>query len=119
MIALWVGLGALVGAPLRYVTDRALQQRWDTRFPMGTLTVNLVACLVLGVLAGSRAVDPEVAALVGTGLCGALSTWSTLGFETVRLIEVGAGRMALGNAALSIAGGIGLAALGWWAAASW
>jgi CrcB protein len=113
VIALWVGVGAVVGAPLRYLTDRAMQQRWDTRLPLGTLTVNLVASLLLGLLAGVHELDPAVAALVGTGLCGALSTWSTFGYETVRLLAVRERAIAAAYVALSVVAGIGLATLGW------
>ena len=65
--------GAVVGAPLRYLVDRAVQARHDTVFPWGTFTVNVVGCLVLGTLAGATASQP-VALLAGNGLCGALRT---------------------------------------------
>jgi CrcB protein len=113
VIALWVALGAVVGAPLRYLTDRAIQQRWTTRFPSGTLTVNLVASFVLGLLAGAHDLDPMVAALVGTGFCGALSTWSTFGYETVRLVAVRERAIAAVYVVVSIGAGVALAALGW------
>ena len=77
MTLLWVALGAAVGAPLRYLTDSAVQSRHDTVFPWGTLTVNIVASLVLGVVTGAvtaGAASAELQALIGTGLCGALST---------------------------------------------
>jgi len=53
VIAVLVVVGAMVGAPLRYLTDRTLQARHDTAFPWGTFTVNVVGCLVLGALAGA------------------------------------------------------------------
>ena len=86
MIALLVALGAAVGAPARYLTDRAVQRAHDTLFPWGTLSVNVAASLVLGVLAGAGAHLPaSTMALVGTGFCGSLSTFSTFGYETTRL----------------------------------
>ena len=94
MTVLLVALGAAVGAPLRYLVDRAVQARHDSLFPWGTFAVNVAGSLVLGVLAGgstSHAVPGSVVALVGTGLCGALTTYSTFGYETIRLIEDGAG----------------------------
>jgi CrcB protein len=84
--------GAAVGAPLRYLTDLLVQSRHDSVFPWGTLTVNAAGSLVLGVTAGVLSADPGpawVLALVGTGLCGALTTFSTFAFETVRLTEEG------------------------------
>ena len=114
MTVLLVALGAALGAPARYVTDRAVQSRHDSRFPWGTLAVNLVASLVLGILtgAGSRW-HPDIAAVVGTGFCGALSTFSTFSFETVRLTLDGARFEAVANVVVSLVAGIGAAALGW------
>jgi CrcB protein len=113
VIALMVALGALVGAPARYMTDRAVQSRHDTAFPWGTLTVNIVASVVLGMLTGAAShVDPHVIALVGTGFCGALSTYSTFSYETLRLTVEGARFYAVANVVLSVVAGIGAAALG-------
>lgn len=86
-----VAAGAAVGAPLRYLTDRAIQSRTRRPLPWGTLTVNVVGSAVLGLVTGlaSRAViSPQLLLLLGTGLCGALTTWSTLAYETVRLTEM-------------------------------
>ena len=114
MTVLLVSLGALVGAPARYLTDRAVQTRLGSAFPWGTLAVNLVASLVLGVLLGAgTSADPGLVSLVGTGFCGALSTYSTFSFETLRLHQRGAAGSAIGYLALSVAGGLGVAAAGW------
>lgn len=51
-LILLVLAGGAVGAPLRYVTDRLVQRRRDQVFPWGTLTVNVVGSLVLGVVLG-------------------------------------------------------------------
>ncbi len=112
MTVLMIAIGAAIGAPARYFADRAVQSRHDTVFPWGTLSVNLLASLLLGVLAGA-AVARSVADLIGTGFCGALSTYSTFSFETVHLAQRGARFHAMANAAVSIVGGIGAAALGW------
>lgn len=116
MTLLLVVVGAAVGAPLRYLTDRAVQSRHDSLFPWGTFIVNVVGSLILGVLAGGAAagaVPGSAIALLGTGLCGALTTYSTLGYETLRLAEDGARRYAALNAAISISAGLGAASLGW------
>jgi CrcB protein len=112
---LLVALGAAVGAPLRYLVDRAVQARHDSVFPWGTFVVNVVGSLVLGVLAGgsaAHAVPGSAMALLGTGLCGALTTYSTFGYETVRLLEERAGRQALLNAVASVTAGLAAAYLG-------
>ena len=113
---LLVCLGAAVGAPARYLVDRAVQSRHDSVMPWGTLAVNLTGSLVLGVLAGlavHREVPDGVLWAVGTGFCGALTTYSTLGYETLRLYESGAWFYAIGNVMVSLAAGLGAAALGY------
>lgn len=111
MTVLLVALGAAIGAPLRYLVDRAVQARHDSAFPWGTLTVNAAGSFVLGLLAALPA-GGGVMAFAGTGLCGALSTYSTFGYETVRLAEDGARFYALLNAAASVAAGLGAAYCG-------
>jgi CrcB protein len=111
-----VVLGAAVGAPLRYLTDRLVSTRHTSRFPFGTLTVNLVASLVLGfvtALAASGDAGGPVVALLATGFCGALSTYSTYAFETLRDLESGRWRVAVANVVVSVLVGLGAAALGW------
>lgn len=106
-----VVLGAAVGAPLRFVTDRVVQSRHDTGFPWGTLVVNVAGSFVLGTVLGSTA-SPTVVALVGTGFCGALTTYSTFGYETVQLAAGGSRLFAALNAVVSVSAGLGAAALG-------
>ncbi|MER7583707.1 fluoride efflux transporter CrcB [Kitasatospora sp. NPDC097691] len=106
---LLVVAGAVVGAPLRYLTDRAVQSRHDSVFPWGTFTVNVVGCLILGTVTGAvaaGAASSRVQLLLGTGLCGALTTYSTFSYETLRLAGTGAGRYALANVAGSVAAGL-------------
>ena len=115
MTTLLVVLGAAVGAPLRYLIDRAVQARHDTGFPWGTFTVNAGGSLVLGVLAGgatAHAVPGELVALLGTGLCGALTTYSTFGYETIKLLEDRARMYAVLYATASVAAGLGAAFIG-------
>jgi CrcB protein len=110
----WVALGAAVGAPARYLTDRWVQLRHDSVFPWGTLTVNIAASLVLGVLAGAaNGVAPAVALVLGTGFCGALSTYSTFSYETLRLLETQARFLAVANVVVALVAGFGAVALGW------
>ena len=117
MTLLLVLLGAAVGAPLRYLTDRAVQTRHDSLFPWGTLLVNLAGCLILGVLTGV-ALPNAVLSLLGTGFCGALTTYSTFGYETLRLVERKAYLYATLNVTVSVVAGLGAALLGYTAAAA-
>lgn len=115
MNVLLVILGAVVGAPLRYLTDRAVQTRHDTVFPWGTFTVNIVGSIVLGGLVGAAtvaAVPHSVQLLVGVGFCGALTTYSTFSYETLRLYEDGAHFHAVANVVVSVAAGLGAAFTG-------
>ncbi|QES55412.1 fluoride efflux transporter CrcB [Streptomyces venezuelae] len=112
---LLVVVGAAVGAPLRYLLDRAVQARHDSVFPWGTFVVNAAACLVLGALAGAAlagAASSRLQLLLGTGLCGALSTYSTFSYETLRLAERGRGFLAAANVVASVLVGLGAVRLG-------
>jgi fluoride exporter len=110
--AVLVFVGAMVGAPLRYLTDRLVQSRHDSLFPWGTLTVNLAGSFVLGVLAGAGTAIPDgVAALVGVGFCGALTTYSTFSYETLRLAEQKAYFYAAMNVVVTVVAGLGAAFL--------
>ncbi|MCY0962161.1 fluoride efflux transporter FluC [Streptomyces sp. H27-H5] len=112
---LLVVAGAVVGAPLRYLTDRAVRGRHDSLFPWGTFVVNAAACLVLGALAGATlagAASSRLGLLLGTGLCGALSTYSTFLYETLRLVERGDRFLAAANVLASVLVGLGAVHLG-------
>ncbi|MFG2453980.1 fluoride efflux transporter CrcB [Streptomyces sp. M41(2017)] len=112
---LLVVLGAAVGAPLRYLTDRAVQVRHDTLFPWGTLVVNVAGCLVLGLLTGAASAghaSDHLQLLLGTGLCGALTTYSTFSYETLRLTGTGAAFYAAANVIVSVTAGLGAAFAG-------
>ncbi|WP_329138720.1 CrcB family protein [Streptomyces sp. NBC_01476] len=112
---LMVLTGAVVGAPLRYLTDRAVQARHDTVFPWGTFTVNIAACAGLGFLTGAATattVPQALQHLIGPGLCATLSTYSTFSFESLRLAETGSRYFAFANAGVSIVAGLGTAYVG-------
>jgi CrcB protein len=112
----WVCLGAAVGAPGRYLVDRAIQARHDSLMPWGTMLVNVVGSFVVGLLTGlatTHEVPDAVALALGTGLCGALTTYSTFSYETFRLFEHGARLYALLNSGLSLLAGLGFAVLGY------
>ncbi len=104
--------GGMAGAPLRYLTDRAVQRRHDSVFPWGTLTVNALGCAVLGLITGAvtaGAASSQLYLLIGTGLCGALTTYSTFSYETLRLAGEGASVLALANVVASVLAGLGTA----------
>jgi CrcB protein len=113
---LYVALGAAVGAPLRYLADVAVQRRHDSVFPWGTLAVNVVGSFLFGMIAAlARDGDLSAGAVagLGVGFCGALTTYSTFGYETLRLIDGGARIYALANVCISVAAGLGAVSIGW------
>lgn len=119
MIALLVFAGGAVGAVTRYAADRAISVRHDMLFPWGTFVVNVLGSLVLGFLVGVGShLAPWQSALLGAGFCGALTTFSTFSYETVRLLEDGSTLEAATNVVVSLvvafgatAGGYALGAL--------
>ncbi|MBA9044175.1 fluoride efflux transporter CrcB [Streptomyces griseofuscus] len=116
---LLVVAGAVVGAPARYLTDRAVQSRHDSVFPWGTFVVNVVGSLILGLVTGAvatGAAGPRLQLLLGTGLCGALTTYSTFSYETLRLTEAGSGLYASVNVVAGVAAGLAAAFAGYWLA---
>lgn len=101
MVVLFIALGAAFGAPLRYVIDRAVQSRHRSVFPWGTVAVNVAGSLIFGFVAALPA-GPVVTAAVGAGFCGALTTYSTFGYATVRLAYDRAYLLAGMNIAISV-----------------
>lgn len=109
MTALYVVLGAMLGAPARYLLDLFVQSKHESRMPWGTLSVNALGSLVLGLVAGAVTAGHGpvwLLALVGTGFCGALTTFSTFSFETVRLLEDGSLLEAVSNVLASLTVGL-------------
>ncbi|ROO85528.1 camphor resistance protein CrcB [Actinocorallia herbida] len=88
MIALLILMGGAFGAVLRYVLDTAVKKRAGKAFPWGTLTVNVLGAGILGALHGAS-VGTDSEALLGTGFCGALTTFSTFELDTVHLFQDG------------------------------
>lgn len=111
MTVLFVALGAAVGAPTRYLVDRWLGVRPGPGFPWGTLLVNVAGSLLLGFLTALPA-DPAVAALLGTGFCGALTTYSTFSYDTLRLVRAGSRGRALAYVLASVTIGVAAAFAG-------
>ncbi len=116
-LALAVGLFGALGAVLRYLADGAVADRVGGPFPWGTLSVNVAGSLVLGLLIGLtwyHGLAAHWRVVLGTGLCGGLTTWSSASWETVRLAEEGLWRHAVtyalgGLAAALCAGAAGIA----------
>jgi CrcB protein len=108
---LWISLGAVVGANLRFVINRWMAQWFGTGFPYGTLFVNVVGCLAVGFvgsLVTARLVArPEIVRLsLMVGFLGSLTTFSSFGWETHNLFRDGEMVRAFANILLSVVAGL-------------
>lgn len=95
-----VCLAGGVGATLRFVVDGLVRSRVRTAFPVGTALINVTGSFVLGILAGltlGALLPPEWELVLGTGVMGGYTTFSTASIETLRLIQGRAYRLALLN----------------------
>jgi CrcB protein len=110
-----VALGGAGGSILRYLTDRRVQAWRDSPFPWGTLTVNVVGSFILGFLSGwllHGAEPSSIRSLVAVGFCGGLTTFSTFGYETVRLFLEKTRLYAVLNVGVTVVAGLASGTLG-------
>lgn len=118
--ALWVGAGGFLGSVARYLVS-ALVTRWNaSSFPLGTLTVNAIGCLAIGLAAGwlqTRWTPPsELRAFLLMGVLGGFTTFSAFGHEAASLARDGNPGGAFLHVSLHLVVGLGLAAAGFWLA---
>jgi CrcB protein len=111
--ALLVILCGGAGAIVRFMVDALVQSRRLGAFPLGTLTVNLGGCLVLGLLVGLAA-SHRTMVIVGTAGVGSYTTFSTWMLETHRPAQDGEPTLAWLNLGASLIAGLAAAALGRW-----
>ncbi|MFB6111189.1 MAG: fluoride efflux transporter CrcB [Halobacteriaceae archaeon] len=104
-----IAVGGAIGATLRFAVQSSLGV---DAIPLGTLTVNVSGSFLLAVLT-AMSVDAGTAALLGTGLCGAFTTFSSFAVETVRLWEEGDPTRAVGYAAGTLILASGAVGAGW------
>jgi fluoride exporter len=112
-LALAVSVAAAVGAALRYLVDQVVQHQHDQTFPWGTFVINISGSLLLGLLTGlalHQELPAAVTTVLGVGLLGGYTTWSTYLWESLALAETG----TIGQAALNVVGSLaaGFAAAG-------
>ncbi|EZP29187.1 fluoride efflux transporter CrcB [Microbacterium oleivorans] len=114
VLFLALSLAGGVGAALRLVIDGSVKTRVKTALPVGTLLINVSGSLVLGFvteLALGGILDESWRLIIGTGLCGGFTTFSTASFETVRLVQERryalASVNAIGMLVAAVAAGLG------------
>jgi fluoride exporter len=110
---IWVGVAVLggVGALGRFGLDSLVSSRFGRDFPLGTLAVNVSGAFLLGFLVGIS-LKGHAYLLAGTAVLGSYTTFSTWMLETQRLGEDGEAPALLANLVVSVAVGLGAAALG-------
>jgi CrcB protein len=114
-LALAVAAAAAFGAALRYALDAAVQRRHRSVLPWGTFLVNVTGSFALGVVTGLAAHHGLGAgwnAVLGVGLIGGYTTWSTFTWETFALAEQRYAGAALVNVVGSVLVGLAAAAAG-------
>jgi CrcB protein len=114
-MVVWVALAGAAGALARYAVHAAVQSRAASRFPFGTVVVNLSGSFALGLIVGLvtyQGMNTDVRTIAGTGFLGAYTTFSSYSYDTVGLLEDGAPRAAVVNAIGSIALGLLAATVG-------
>ena len=117
---LLVGVGGFIGSILRYWLTDAAQRSTQGGFPVGTLAVNILGCLAIGILWSlveyRQWLNPELRIFVTVGILGGFTTFSAFGYETFVLIRDGQYPWALANVAANVVLGIGAVIVGWMAA---
>ena len=111
MIAFAIAGAGALGAPARYLVERALSRRFGHAFPWGTTAVNLFGSLLLGLLVGMVQFHhwpDDIVRVAGVGFVGAFTTFSTFAVESTRLPT----RARLRYVGISVVGGLGLGAAG-------
>jgi CrcB protein len=96
---LWVALGGALGSLARYVVGLWIYERLGTRFPYGTLAINISGCFIIGlaltVLDQRMGLPPAWRLAIPIGFVGAYTTFSTFEYETLRLAQNGQAGMGL------------------------
>lgn len=114
---LLVMLGGALGSGARHLTGRFMLQAFGPHYPYGTLTVNWVGGLLMGLLAGVLARTGATEGwrlFIGVGILGGFTTFSSFSLDTITMIERGQVTLALGYAALSLIGSLAALWAGLW-----
>jgi CrcB protein len=107
-----VAIGGAIGSVARHAVNHLVHVRWlTTRFPVGTVVVNIAGCFVIGLLTGLIASDRLALRFhwrefVFVGVLGGFTTFSTFGLDTYMLVQTHSPQAALTNVAASMIGGL-------------
>lgn len=105
-----VSVAGIAGTLLRFAAGNWVSANWPRHFYLATLAVNLLGCLIIGLLYGLFLTRPEVPIEIRAGLIvgfvGGLTTFSSFSLDTLRLLETGQAPVAFGYLAISVFGGL-------------
>lgn len=116
-LVLLVGAGSCIGGIARYLLSTAIAARAGTLFPYATLVVNIVGCLVIGLVLGwneKAVLSTEWKLFLATGICGGFTTFSAFSYETLVLMRDGQIVSALVYAGTSMLLGLSATWLGFY-----
>jgi len=113
---LTIGLGGFAGAVARYLLSGLAYRVWPTSFPVGTLAVNVLGCLLIGaamaLVGDGRLISPNARLLLLVGLLGSFTTFATFGYETTELLAENQYGWATLNVGASVVLGLGSVVVG-------
>lgn len=87
-----IGIGSFIGGIFRYLLSQTIQTRFLSAYPFGTFTVNIIGCLIVGIIFGLSEkfnVSPEWRLFLATGICGGFTTFSSFSLETMNMLKDG------------------------------
>lgn len=91
-VLLIVGTGGFLGSISRYLVQQMMQEKFDTNFPIGTLTVNILGSFIIGLIYAlsekGDILSPEWRLFLAVGLCGGFTTFSSLAYESFQMIKL-------------------------------
>lgn len=114
---LFVATGGAIGSVLRYLISTNLHKTYPDAYPYGTFTVNVLGCLLIGLLMGwadsQKLVNPQLQLLLVAGFCGSFTTFSTFAYEANMLLLQQKPIQTILYITLSVVVGMALAYLGY------
>ena len=115
---LLIGLGGSIGSMLRYLTSVVIEKYYASVFPLATLIVNIIGCLLIGIIMGllekNQLMNSSMKWLFVTGFCGGYTTFSTFGYENITLLQSHHSSLAFLYIAASVIAGLGAVWFGLW-----
>lgn len=86
----WIGIGSMLGGISRYLVSLGIKQWFPTLFPWGTLSINVIGSLFIGIVTGlflSSSISTSQRLFLAVGFCGSFTTFSTFSLENLQLLS--------------------------------